>query len=134
MDKNILSNLMVYYADLVSVSTLHHLVELMAEKEGVSKREMFERLGISRGTLYQKNVGIETREKIIREAVQRLGEKAVEVLYESIKAVYVNFLIDLLSAYDGKEVKTIVNENLSLLTTVKDPERRKVVEQFLPRH
>ncbi|BFI75819.1 hypothetical protein [Sulfurisphaera ohwakuensis] len=132
MDKESLSKLMMYYADLVSVGTLHYLVELMAEKEGVSKREMFERLGISRGTLYQKSVGIETREKIIEEAFKRLDtDKVVEVLYESVKAIYINFLIDILSAYDGKETKTIVEENLSLLSTVRDLERRQIVEQLV---
>ena len=132
MNKESLSKLILYYADLVSVGTLHYLVELMAEKEGVSKREMFERLGISRGTLYQKSVGIETKEKILTEAFKRLDtDKVVEILYESVKSLYVNFLIDVLSTYDGREVKTIVEENLSLLKTVRDLERRQIVERVL---
>jgi len=129
-----IEDLLTGYAEFVDIGTINYLITLMGEKEGKSKREIFKELGISRGALYQPHVGDEVKRKVIEEAFKRLDSGTItKILYGYMKNLFVNFLIDILCAA-GDEInntefiREIFTENADLLKSVRDIERKKIIE------
>ena len=122
------------YAEYIDTGTILYLVELIARKEKKSKKEIFDELGISIPQLHQNDV----KERVIGESFRRLDTNTViRVMYGRMKAVYTNFIVDVLSAVGdeingnkdlAEGVKGIMEENSGLLEEVRDIERRKIIE------
>lgn len=135
---NVMGELLSEYTEFIDIGTINYLVDLMSEKEKKSKRQIFEELGISRGTLYQPHIGNKLKQKIIKEAFKRLDVNIViKVLYGRMKDLFINFIIDVLSVSAdeikndndlAKFIEEILAENAELLKEVRDVERKKIIE------
>jgi hypothetical protein len=133
-----MGELLSEYTEFIDIGTINYLVDLMSEKEKKSKRQIFEELGISRGTLYQPHIGNKLKQKIIKEAFKRLDVNIViKVLYGRMKDLFINFIIDVLSVSAdeikndndlAKFIEEILAENAELLKEVRDVERKKIIE------
>jgi len=122
------------YAEYIDAGTALYLVDLIARKEKKGRMEILEELGLSISQLHQNEV----RQRVIKESFRRLDTNTViRVLYGRMKAVYTNFIVDVLSTVGeeinsnkdlAEEIKGIMEENSGLLEWVRDVERRKIVE------
>jgi hypothetical protein len=133
-----IGDLLSEYAEFVDLGTINYLIDLMSKEEKKSKEEILKELEINRSVLYQPHIGNEHKQKIIKEAFKRLDSSAViTILYDRIKTIYLNFVIDILSV-TAEEINTnntltevvrrILTENTELLKDIRDIERRKIIE------
>jgi hypothetical protein len=133
-----MGELLSEYTEFIDIGTINYLVDLMSKKEKKSKRQIFEELGVSRGALYQPHIGNKLKQKIIKEAFKRLDANIIiKVLYGRMKDLFINFIIDILSASAdeinndnniAEFIKEILTENAELLKEVRDVERKKIIE------
>lgn len=88
--------LLEQYADFMDTGTLFRLIELISRREGKSKEQVLDELGL-KGKLDNIEVERDVKEKIVREAVKRVGDAEVAcIMYNRISKVFTEFLRDLL--------------------------------------
>jgi DNA-binding phage protein len=126
MSEEILSE----YAEYLSLGTINYLLDLIGEKENKSRRQVLEELGINRETLYHST---EAKKQVVKEAFKRLDPSIViKTMYQNIKDIYTNFIIDLLTVTAQENemtnlTKEVLEENEGLLKNVRDFERREII-------
>jgi hypothetical protein len=95
-DKGSAELLLEQYADFMDTGTLFRLIELISRREGKSKEQVLDELGL-RGKLDSIEVERDVKEKIVRESVKRVGDAEVAcIMYNRISKVFTEFLKDLL--------------------------------------
>jgi hypothetical protein len=136
--ENMIEELLSEYVEFIDLGTINYLIELMSKKENKSRKEVFGELGIDVNTLYQPNTRDDIKRRIIKEAFRRLGScLVIRILYGRMKGLFTNFIVDILSVV-ANEINTnneltefireILVENKTLLDSVRDVERRKIIE------
>jgi len=125
-----MSEILSQYAEYLNLSTINYLLDLIGEKENKSRRQILEELGIDKETLYYST---EAKKQVVKEAFKRLDPAIViKTVYENIKTIFTNFIIDLLTITTQENemtefTKEVLEENEGLLKSVRDFDRREII-------